>query len=487
MADVKSFKTRGVLPGLILLYWFTRLTELDALPFFIDEGYHLRIARLVWALQPFHGASDGRLLSIWWMACFWPFHAGVWVSRAGGLLVTTAGLACVLSVSRRFFSDRAAMIAGLLYTFLPLTFFFERMALADTFSAPFVAGTLWAVSLWLRPSARFSPRSYYALCTILGGVALTAGILSKISNLIFLCIPVLAAIIFHFPVEWRKGVLLASATYLVCLITLYPVMLVLRFLVHSDMGLDLVASKAEIPLAELASQIQSTGSSILHYFVVYMPFPLWAVILLGMSIGLWRFRRFSLFIAGALALTLWLVIARTSPSYIEARFLPAYAPLIVIGASSGLGWLTQKWKRVWLIAAMMICLGSGALFMWVGWRHPEKLNLPERDRWQYVTGWPSGYGFREIAASFMARDEPITLSTLDLGGKERFDAYLLGKTSQVVAKPYEAGMSLDNVLLVIDLPKDNQQLAGLPFSLVEISRYPRPGGESALVLYRVEP
>jgi hypothetical protein len=48
-------------------------------------------------------------------------------------------------------------------------------------------------------------------------------------------------------------------------------------------------------------------------------------------------------------------------------------------------------------------------------------------------------------------------------------------------------MSLTNVLLVIDTPKDDQDLAAMNLTLTEIARYPRPDGESALVVYRVTP
>ena len=63
-------RKRGLLFGLLLLYWFTRLHNIDGLGFFLDEAAHTDWARLVWRLQPFHAASDGKLLNVLWILKF---------------------------------------------------------------------------------------------------------------------------------------------------------------------------------------------------------------------------------------------------------------------------------------------------------------------------------------------------------------------------------------------------------------------------------
>lgn len=478
-----------LLYGLILLHWLTRLIALDSLAFFIDEANHLWWARDVWALHPFQAASDGRLLNVLWMAAFWPFNAGVWLPRASVVLVTTAGLACTLAYTRRLVSLRAAVIAGLLYTFLPLTFFFERMALADSISAPFVAGSLWgAAQFYLQRNASGTPASKGRLFwAALSGAALTAAVFSKISNLIFLGIPLAAAVLLFRPSEWRRAVQMAAIMYGACFFTLAPSALAVKVLGKSDLGFDLLNLKTQITLAQLPQQIQSAGSTVLGYAGAYMPFPLWLVLTVGIGIGLWRGGRPVWFVVGVLGATVAALIGRTSSPYLESRFLPVYAPMIAIAAGAGLAHLTARWKPIGLAVGAVVMLGSGAAFAWQGWTQPELLTLPERDRWQYITGWPSGYGFREIAADTIARGEAATLVTLDLGGEERFAGYLLGRTDQVTARRYVEGMSLEGITLVIDTPKDDQELSAKGWKLVEIARYPRPGGESALVVYRVNP
>ncbi len=481
--------------SLILLYWLTRLIALDSLAFFIDEAMHAWWARLVWSLFPFSAASEGRLLNVLWLAAFWPFNASVWLSRASVILVTTAGLACVIDFARREFSPRAAIVAALLYTFMPLTFFFERLALADSISAPFVAGALWAVSravhasrLQAQPAKNTRSAPTRAMVwAAFGGVALTAAVFSKISNLIFLCIPVLAVVFLFPPRQLRRGIGLSGVMLASCFATLFPSALIVKVVGQSDLGLSLLARKTAIPLGALPEQIRSAGLLVLSDFAAYLPFPLWLFVLAGVVVAIWRGGRPAWFATGILLATAGALVARTSPGYLESRFLSAYAPLIVVLAGAGLAKLSNRWP-LWASAmAMILVLGSGIQFAWQGWTRPESLQLTERDRWQYITGWPSGYGFREIAMDALARGEAVNLVTLDLGGQQRFEGYLLGRTDQVVAKRYAAGMSLAGSLLIIDTPKDDQDLAALNLDLIEMTRYPRPGGESALVVYRESP
>ncbi|MBM4424194.1 MAG: hypothetical protein FJ030_12535 [Chloroflexi bacterium] len=473
----------GAMVGLILLYWLTRLIALDSLAFFIDEANHLWWARDVWALHPFHAASDGRLLNVLWMAAFWPFNAAVWLSRASVALVTTAGFACALAFAHRLISFRAAAIAGLLYIFLPLTFFFERMALADSLSAPFVAGALWAISQWRKqPTAKTD-----LLWAALGGIALTAAAFSKISNLIFLCIPIFAAVFLFQLSEGRRAAWLAGATLAAFAVTALPSAAIVKVIGRSDLGLDLLTLKASTPLEQLPRQIITASGVLWNAVLAYFPFPMWLIVLIGIGIGLWRGGRPVWFVFAVLAATVGALVSRTSTAFLETRFLPAYAPLVVIVAAAGLTRLTEQWKPLWLALGAAAMISSGLWFEWIGWTRAEALPLPRADEWQYITGWPSGYGFREIAAEAIARGEPATLVTLDLGGEERFAGYLLGKTDVVTAVRYREGMSLSGVLLVIDTPKDDSDLAEKGWALTELARYPRPGGESALVVYRVEP
>lgn len=475
------------LVGLLLIYWFTRLHALDSMALFLDEAYHLQLARLVWRLQPFHAASDGRLLNVWWIALFWPFNSAVWIARASSVTVATVGLACALAFANAQFSFRAAVAAGLLYVFLPLAFFFDRMALADTLSAPFAAGAVWAIGQSaLLDSSGARTRSIVEWAA-LGGIALAAAVLSKISNVIFLCIPIFAAFTLFELSRWRRGLIAAASAYVGCFTTLAPLAWMLKHVAHSDLGLDLLDYKTQSAFAELPARIGSAALIVVRDVLAYAPFPMWLFVLVGMGIALWKGGRPAWLVGSVLIVTVGALVGRTSPDYLESRFLPVYAPFAAILAGSGLAWLSARWRPAWLVMAAVLTFAPGGIFLWQGWTDPTTLRLPDTDRWQYITGWPSGYGFREIADDMIARGEAAHLLTLDLGGQQRFDGYLFGRTTIVTAARYEPGIPLNNALLVIDTPKDDADLAALKLNLIEVAQYPRPGNESALVIYKTAP
>jgi 4-amino-4-deoxy-L-arabinose transferase-like glycosyltransferase len=469
----RKWAGRLLLLALILLYWFSRLHNLSALGFFLDEAAHTDWARLVWKLQPFHAASDGKLLNVLWIAAFWPFNSGVWVARASGLFVTTSGFACLLAIAHQNFSQRAAVITGLLYIFFPLSFFFERMALADPLSAAFVAGAVWTM---LRACKVTNSTFWSVLC----GIALAAALLSKLTNLVFLCLPILASLTLIPVSDWRRGLRVTATVYLAIGLALALPILGLKYLGHSDFGFDLIGTRTTDGF-DLSAFIQTLSA----FSQAYLPFPLWLVVSMGGAAALWKGKRAVYFVGSLLLVTLGLLIWQSGLG--ESRYLLVYAPLLGLLTAAGLARLVEK-RPVWLVLIVLaITTLPGAIFMEAGWRQPESLALPGEDRWQYISGWPAGYGFKEIAAAVESHPTPLQLITLDVGGRQRLDGYLLGSSAQITARTYKPGLNFEAAWLLLDRPKDDGEIADLNLNLIEIARYPRPGNESAIVVYRVEP
>lgn len=477
-------KSSLVLLLLILLYWLTRFIALDSFSLFLDEAHHLWLARDVWRLHPFEATVDGRWLNVLWIAVFYPFNATIWIARASVVLVTTAGFACVLATTRHYFSLRATVIAALLYTFMPLTFFFERLALADSISAPFVAAAIWLASVKFPQATTTRARLGWGA---LGGVMLTAAILSKISNLIFLCIPLLAAIFLFNWKEWRRGFVLASAMYVSCAITLAPIVITIRFFTGSTLGLDLVMLKTGGTLAELPAQIVGSSQGVMSFLSAYLPFPMWLIILIGIGAAMWRGGRAAWFNASVLAATMAVLIVQTRPAYLASRFLPVYAPMIAILVGGGLAAITIRWRRVLVVGGIAVMIGSGVMFAWQGWIDPIQLPLEQSDRWHYITGWPNSYALRDVTAEFLNRDESAQIVALDLGSTQKMDGYLLGRTTKVTTRWYRGDFSLNGSWLVIESTSQADELARLNVKVTEVKRYYRPGNTSPIILYRVDP
>lgn len=480
---------RSILASLVLIFWTTRLINLDGLAYFFDEANHLWWARLTWQGQPFLAASDGRLLNVLWMSVFWPFNAGVWASRASVVLIAVTGFVCLIDFTRRTFSVRAAVLAGLLYTFLPLTFFFERMALADSLSAPFISIAVWAAGRSMLPLYQeATPINFRkAVWAALGGVALTCAMFVKLSNLIFLCIPFLAALCLFQLKDWRRAAIWAVIMYGACFITLLPTAYLVHKLGQSDLGIDLLTLKASVPIEQIPAQAWQALLVVANDVVTCLPFPIWLVVLIGVGLAAFKRNRVIWFLFLTLLATLAALVGRTSPAYLESRFLPVYAPFAVTLAGVGWARYSYKLKQAWLTLVLLVLGAPGLLFVVQGWLQPEAMPLPTDDRWQYITAWPAGYGVRELADELATQTEPTDIVTLSFANWEKLQAYLIGRTDKVTIRFYTSQVEFGDSLLVVDEPEDTSVLASLDLNLTEIARYPRPGDESAVVLYRIEP
>ena len=117
------------------------------------------------------------MLNVLWAAVFWPFNGSVWVTRAATVLLTTVGFAALLTFARRFLPPRAATVTAVTYTIVPFALFFERMQLPDTYATACSIMLLWSSAELARSPRRRSN-------TVLTAIALTAGLLSKITNLV---------------------------------------------------------------------------------------------------------------------------------------------------------------------------------------------------------------------------------------------------------------------------------------------------------------
>ncbi len=466
--------------------------NLDSLPVFLDEAAHIWWARLVWEWQPFHAASDGRLLNVLWAAVFWPFNSSVWVTRGATVLLTTVGFAALLALSQRFLPRPAATVTAVTYAVVPFALFFERMQLPDTYATACFLILLWS-------SAELARSPHRRSNTVIAALALAASLLSKITSLVFVPVPALAALIIGCRYRWRAHARATLRVYLLTAALLLPVLTVLRAIAGSDLGLDLLARKTASSPAEMWAQAQFTGPMVWSYFhVLFTPW-LWWTGLVTIAIALWKRTRMSLYVCATALLGLLPLISKSNPGFLEARFALPYVALLVLLMAAGAATL---WKRVAQLGASIritvVVIGIMALipsiqFMRNTFGNPEVLELPRRDAWEYIRGWPSGYGFREIATQFNASGLPLQLLTFDLGGQQRISAYLPpGSPLTPVWKPpeeFSAGLVKTEVgtrsLLVLDHPKDDDDLAALNLDLQPLQTYARPGGESWLTIYKL--
>ncbi len=473
----------------IWIYWWTRLHNLDALPIFLDEAAHIWWARLVWQWQPFHAASDGRLLNVIWTSIFWPFNSSVWIARAVTILITTIGFSAIVAFARRFHSKEAGIIAGFLYILVPYALFFERMQIPDPYSATFSMLLLWS-------SAKLAVTPHQNKLKLLVGFSLAAGMVSKITYLVFLPIPIIAG--FTLGHAGRTQLRAVLHSYMIGALLLLPVVAILKLVGNSDMGLDLLLKKTTNDTSEMLMQVRFSTPIVWRYFTTLFTNWLWWPGLLAIAIAIWQKTRLTSYIVIPTLIGLLSLIAKSNPGFLEARFVLPHVSHLIVLMSIGIAsiWLKlRSWNsniRAILLTVGLIFTYPSAQFMWTAWTEPDKLVLPDRDQWEYITGWPSGYGFRDIAHYYDNNHDDTTLLTLDLGGQQRLASYLSPDSSITpIWKPADkfmldmSDMTTTDNLLIVDIPKDNGAIDALGIKLIPVLEYARPGNLSSLIVTKI--
>jgi len=126
---------------------FLRVYNLTLLPVFVDEAIYIRWAQVMRAESTlrFLPLSDGKQpLFMWLVIPFLKVFSDPLL--AGRLVSVTAGAATLVGIFLLayvlFKSKKVAIMAALIYAVSPFSFFFDRMALADSLLSTFGVWTL---------------------------------------------------------------------------------------------------------------------------------------------------------------------------------------------------------------------------------------------------------------------------------------------------------------------------------------------------------
>jgi hypothetical protein len=490
---------------LLLLYWLTRLHSLAALPGFFDEAVHIRWAKLVWAGQPFHAASDGRLLNIWAYAALFPFGEALWVARAATILAGALGFAALMAVGRRLLGRRAGLLAGLLYIGLPYAFFYERMALADSFAAPQVTLALWAALGTLGPGAAKPGAGWRRRAgALLTGTLLAALVLTKLTDLLFLAIPALVWLGLSGAGGRRQAVARLAVTYGTAVILIGGAALLLKLLANSDLGLDLIAARTN-PAPPWARLLNNTVT--LYAYRGYLSPVVGLLALLAVPLG--PARRPLLLLAAIVGLLVAALLAGSNVA--ESRFLAPVLPLVALlagaAASRLVGWAPRPWRLPVALAVLAGAAVAGpARFFRLAWTAPGELPLTDWDRYQYVEQWPAGFGLRPAAGLIFGpgTQRPLEVIVSDEGHIPQLSLYAPWEPSLHSLYDYaDGGVRLLHLptefhnpyggladptrtgFYVVETPRFQAQRDALEADLTLLARFVRPGGKSVIEVYEM--
>jgi 4-amino-4-deoxy-L-arabinose transferase-like glycosyltransferase len=384
-------------PILVGLYLASRLAALSALPMFLDERIHLRWA--YWIAQgrrlrlPF---ISGRGLSVYLLAAVAPESPDP--LQAGRLLTVAAGLGAMIACHRLAWratrESRAADLAALFYIACPFTLFHDRMVLTDSFLAAFTALVL-VLSLALAEAPR--------LRTAVGlGFAIGLGVVSKTTGLVLFAVPALAVALLSRPARRALGPL-AAAYAIAAAVAAYPLWLFFRKTDELSGAMGVRDNESSF-----AGNAGANLRLALEWLWAYWTPGLALLALAGLAFALARRDR------GPAAALLALVAFAPTIAFVAVSeiWYPRYllfttVPLLplaawgfvaivdAVRARAALGRAATAALTVALLAAVLV---PALRFDLALWSDPARAPFPALDRFQYVTGWPSGYGARESMA-----------------------------------------------------------------------------------------
>jgi len=475
--------------GLFLfLYLVTRLISLSALPIFLDEAVHLQWAERLFdegrILRP---VGSGRLLAVAAYGLALPFDDRLQAARLIAALAGVVTLVCTVLLTRRLFGGMAGDIAGWLYVLSPFALVYDRLALSDGFLCACVTGLMLAVAALAERPGAWSPRIAVAALIALA-------VVSKVSApLFFMTLPLGVLALAPEKRPAFRSFVLAALIGLACALPM------LWFFVRNS---GEIAAQHLVDTTAVTATIASTLGAMREWALSYFSLP--SLLLAVVSAAFLRDRR-ALWLASAV-LVPFVLFALLSQPWSARYVLPTLPPFLVLLAG-GIEQLTSKLGPSRVPAALGLValpLAFNMPFDAALLTNPSAAPFPPDDRLQLVTGWPSGYGVREMAARLEdeSRNGEITVF-VDNGGTRTFPtslAVLIGRRPGIRLVEADLGSSAGLAAMIGEMKssrvfavmgerpgggefKSRIEAAGQRLDRVEV--YQRPGGEWAATLFRL--
>jgi 4-amino-4-deoxy-L-arabinose transferase-like glycosyltransferase len=411
---------------LVATFLLSRLINLMALPIFGDEGIHISWAQKMLATGDFlHGTAANRFLHTWLLALMIPWVPNpLAASRALSVATGLASGVATLYLARILWPHQNLdWTTAIIYLLLPLSLIHERMALADSLLTALTTLLLVLSIKFVRQPGKVAG---YALGLCLGLVYLT-----KLSGLIYFAIPILTFIFLRDRGQSAKALIRPYfLAFLVALPTApgFPS----QFLTEAVRS---VFNPIRPQISAGTWRLYGLGETWLD-LTAYVTWPILLLAVMGLFHGLRSREREAALFAVLLLMTPTVYILLAGDVW-YSRYLLPMIPLLVVLAARTLANLASLIARstrlghckVWLASLCLLVLLPSLAFDYQLITDPSHTPFTPVDRWQYITGWPSGYGLAEAVTWLQqeaAKKGPLVVITSIYSGptQEGFRLYL---------------------------------------------------------------
>ena len=485
--------------------WASRAHNILRLPIFVDESLHILRAQMVFDFQDATASIlPGKLLLYYYLGWFDPQDVGgAWLARQAVVLLVPMTAALTVALTRQLTRRKSAIDwVWRFYLASPFLLFFERMALADTFTM------LWGLALAIAV-LRFvrNPTPKIAVIT---GLLLGLSILAKLTALPWVALPFLGLWL------WRKDKPLPRQQ----LIQIYGVvglclLLPFSYIVYQELGT--VDEKQEVVtttlyVSEEDTQIEQWLNNLDQYQEatrLMLTLPLTILLIMAIVWQLKRDWRRAVYLL-SITLLIWGFVTLTSarPS---TRYLVVGVPLLLILIAISLSeWSIPSGHQATIQPLALLGMGLGGaglfmgmLFMFSAWHEPTNLNLTERDTWEYYQNATTGYAL-SVAAEDLPNLEPLQDDKIPVGGFvaacHTLRLYLPANNHIELDCPYfkwreefaddtltewTARIQANGAYYILADEEQPLDIFQMPFEFTELEIYERPHNGARTILYYV--
>ena len=412
-------KDRLLLLGLAGLYAFSRLYNLRLLPIFLDETTYIQ-----WSLNIWHAhrtelwralnesLSDGKFLHILFLSLVSPWAPDPLLgTRLISVLAGTVTLWSCYAIGKRLYGVEVGLFSALLYIVCPFGLFYDRMALPDSLLCAGSVFTVWAAIAFVQE------RSWRYCLALSLSLALTP--LVKVTGVVVFVIPLLSCLLLPGPqtasIQLRRRFPLVYVAAIACIGVVY----VPDYLLGGQKPLaGILYLTAFSGRLDIWGVLRAGWDHLLlaaPWVLTYFTLPIVVVGIVGFFLALISVDRRALLLA-SVCVSLFGSILFLSDVMFPRYFVWTTGPWVVLTAATvvQLSKVTARRMKLGRIALatvttiylVLVCMPA----IWLDYEVIANIpaaRLPEMDRFQYIEGWPSGYGVEEAARFFEAEAERL--------------------------------------------------------------------------------
>jgi hypothetical protein len=327
----------------------------------------------------------------------------------GRYIAALAGLASTVGVyllGHRLGGQRTGLVAALIYAVVPYTLFFDRIGLADGFVG---TTTIWSLCVGVVIATLPTDRRRAILLGVFMGAMMGAAAWTKSTGLFALPLPLLCLLLVREPQRIsRVGLAFAVgygvAALLIGLLALVPdaenmIGMTERFALTPAEVLTLPVDRWRINVTAYVSWLLTYLPGLLIWLAIAaVP---WGLVVRRretiLLLGCWAFLAIPPILTGRDLFVSRYLLSSVFPLLLLAAFLPGWAWEQRARVTKGL----PQWARTraiqWGVGiALLLAISAPSLaFDRQLLVDPSRAGLVDYDRGDYVSGWPSGYGFME--------------------------------------------------------------------------------------------